>query len=191
MTPRSVARGLPRPPRTRRSAGFSLLEVQVAFVLLGIGLAGVFPLVVMQMKLAGKIERGFDWLPQSAGASPLVTFRQDQRLISLSAGERFDVLNQLDPGLAPPSPDPSTVPGPPQVVNYLVPQPDPWERKLGVAASVCKTPSLTPLTAYSTNPNFGVVLSDQPNFTVSVQSVTVSQGSVTLRVVRTPKSGGG
>src|SRR5689334_7334906 len=47
-----------RPRRGRR--GFSLLEVQVAFVLLGIGLAGVCPLIVMQVKLSKRVAGGFD-----------------------------------------------------------------------------------------------------------------------------------
>lgn len=49
--------------RFRRRA-FTLLETQVAFVLLGIGLAGVCPLVVMQLKLSRKVAQGLD--PASA-----------------------------------------------------------------------------------------------------------------------------
>lgn len=55
--PRRVAR-TPRGDGRRRTA-FSLLEVQVAFVLLGIGLAGIGPLVFMQLRLARKIQGGF------------------------------------------------------------------------------------------------------------------------------------
>jgi hypothetical protein len=47
-----------------RRTGFTLLETQVAFVLLGIALAGVCPLVVMQSKLSRKIAGGFD--PQTS-----------------------------------------------------------------------------------------------------------------------------
>lgn len=47
----------PRP--WRRRAGFTVLEAQVSFVLLGIGLAGVCPLIVMQVKLSKRVEAGF------------------------------------------------------------------------------------------------------------------------------------
>jgi type II secretory pathway pseudopilin PulG len=40
----------------RRCRGFTLAEVQVAFVLLGIGLAGLCPLVVMQLRQARQLE---------------------------------------------------------------------------------------------------------------------------------------
>jgi hypothetical protein len=48
-----------RSGRRLRRAGFSLLEVQVAFVLLGISLAGVCPLIVMQVKLSKRVASGF------------------------------------------------------------------------------------------------------------------------------------
>lgn len=80
--------------RNTRRRGFSLLEVQVAFVLLGIAIAGVGPLVVMQMKLARKFENGFN--PQTSYFRPGTTF-------------------------------------------YLVPRPDVWERKLGIAATLSQS----------------------------------------------------
>ena len=40
-----------------RRAGYSLLEMLVAFTLLGIGLAGLGPLVVMQVKLSRRLAR--------------------------------------------------------------------------------------------------------------------------------------
>lgn len=43
-----------RGPRARR--GYSLLEVQVAFTILGIGLAGLCPLVVMQLRQVRQLE---------------------------------------------------------------------------------------------------------------------------------------
>jgi hypothetical protein len=78
----------------RRRAGFTFLEVQVAFILLGIGLAGLGPLVVMQIRLSKKIENGFN--PQTA------YFRSG-------------------------------------TTSYLVPAADPWERKLGVSATILTT----------------------------------------------------
>jgi type II secretory pathway pseudopilin PulG len=42
--------------RRRARRGYMLLEVQVAFVLLGIGLAGLCPLVVMQLRQVRQLE---------------------------------------------------------------------------------------------------------------------------------------
>jgi type II secretory pathway pseudopilin PulG len=40
----------------RKRRGYALLEVQVAFALLGIGLAGICPLVVMQLRQVRQLE---------------------------------------------------------------------------------------------------------------------------------------
>jgi hypothetical protein len=56
----------PAPPRStpgpwpRPRAGFSLLEVQVAFVVLGVALAGFCPLVVMQLRMTRTLQAEFD-----------------------------------------------------------------------------------------------------------------------------------
>jgi hypothetical protein len=50
---RSIAAKHPR-------AGYSLLEVQVAFVVLGVALSGICPLIVMQLRMTKKIEAQFD-----------------------------------------------------------------------------------------------------------------------------------
>jgi type II secretory pathway pseudopilin PulG len=42
--------------RQRGSRGYTLLEVQVSFALLGIGLAGLCPLVVMQLRQVRQLE---------------------------------------------------------------------------------------------------------------------------------------
>jgi type II secretory pathway pseudopilin PulG len=44
----------PHSPRSR--GGYTLLEVQVAFAILGIGLAGLCPLVVMQLRQVRQLE---------------------------------------------------------------------------------------------------------------------------------------
>jgi hypothetical protein len=44
--------------RRRGRAGFTLLEAQVSFVLLGVALAGVGPIVVFQMKLSRRLQQG-------------------------------------------------------------------------------------------------------------------------------------
>jgi type II secretory pathway pseudopilin PulG len=50
----------PRPKsrfgKARTRCGYTLLEVQVAFALLGIGLAGICPLVVMQLRQVRQLE---------------------------------------------------------------------------------------------------------------------------------------
>jgi hypothetical protein len=48
---------------SRNRAGYTLLEAQVAFVVLGVALAGICPLVVMQLRVVGKLEARF---PQGA-----------------------------------------------------------------------------------------------------------------------------
>ncbi|HWE37889.1 MAG TPA: hypothetical protein VG406_15070 [Isosphaeraceae bacterium] len=54
MTPR------PSRHRTRRyRAGYTVLEAQVAFVVLGVALAGICPLVVMQLRVVRKLEARF------------------------------------------------------------------------------------------------------------------------------------
>lgn len=50
MTPRSTRR-----PRR----GYTLLEAQVAFAVLGVALAGICPLVVMQLRVVRKLEARF------------------------------------------------------------------------------------------------------------------------------------
>ena len=49
-----------KPPQNIARAGFSLLETQVAFVVFGIALAGLGPLVVMQSRQVRRLERRFD-----------------------------------------------------------------------------------------------------------------------------------
>jgi type II secretory pathway pseudopilin PulG len=61
-----------RPARhRRRRAGFSLLEAQVAFVLLGIGLAGVVPVVLMETRMARKINLGIQQDSSYGGQIPV------------------------------------------------------------------------------------------------------------------------
>ena len=45
--------------REKRRAGTSLIEVQVAFVVFGIMLSGIAPLVIMHMKQVHKLEQRF------------------------------------------------------------------------------------------------------------------------------------
>jgi hypothetical protein len=61
MEPGSVHSGVPRrgdiaAPRCRVRRGYVLFDVQMAFVVLGIGLAGLCPLVVMQLRQVRMLE---------------------------------------------------------------------------------------------------------------------------------------
>jgi prepilin-type N-terminal cleavage/methylation domain-containing protein len=54
---RTAARtGKPGMPDSRRQRGFTMLEVQVSLVLLGIALAAVCPLIVMQQRVMKKLD---------------------------------------------------------------------------------------------------------------------------------------
>ena len=96
--------------RSPARPGSSLLEIQVAMVVLGIALAGACPIVVMQMKLLRRFE-----VPRS-GASDSTLIR-GQRIVDgepvVPAGE---------------DPDPP--------VAVLHPHPDRWVRRLGLVARV-------------------------------------------------------
>jgi hypothetical protein len=55
--------------RRRPRAGFTLLEAQVSFVLLGLALAGAGPIVVFQVKLSRKLQQGANPQTGRVGAS--------------------------------------------------------------------------------------------------------------------------
>ncbi len=97
----------------RRSA-FTLLEFTVAMVVLGIALAGVFPLMVVCSRGVESLELRYtaEGGKKDAWFSPV--FRPD---VSDSRTSRDDY-----------------------GAWYLVPSADPWARKLGCAASLSKTP---------------------------------------------------
>lgn len=112
----------------RRRAGFTFLEVQVAFILLGIGLAGLGPLVVMQVRLSKKIENGFN--PQTA------YFRTG-------------------------------------TTSYLVPAADPWERKLGVSATILAATPGGSGTTPPPAPSYDVTIVGPVEKALGSESVTV------------------
>ncbi len=114
----------PSNARGRREArpGFTLLEVQVAFVLLGIGLAGLCPLVVMQLRLSRVLARGN---AQSRESFTLNTYARPAPRLSPAT-----------PYLWPHPFDPAN----PDRTYFLVPEPDPWLRRLGNPATLQTDP---------------------------------------------------
>ncbi|HEY2156218.1 MAG TPA: hypothetical protein VGH33_11350 [Isosphaeraceae bacterium] len=108
-----------RPPRARR-AGVSLLELQVAMIVLGVAVTGFCPLVVMQARLARKLET------QPVGPDNPQVIRGVRMLDgSPFSGQGF--------AAAPPA-------------TVLQPQPDGWVRRLGLAASFAVNAPAQPFT---------------------------------------------
>lgn len=109
-----------KPIRARRR-GVSLLELQVAMIVLGVAVSGLCPLVVMQARLVRKLET------QAVGPdNPQVI-----RGVRMLDGAAFS-----GQGLA--AAPPTTV---------LQPQPDAWVRRLGVPASFAVNAPAQPFTA--------------------------------------------
>ena len=81
--------------KTTRS-GFSFLELQVALVLFGIALAGLGPLVVMQLKQIEKIERRF-----SDRTTHYLVPTTDPWARKLGAAASISI-KKVDPGTLPP-----------------------------------------------------------------------------------------
>jgi len=108
----------------RRRRGSSLLEVQIAFALLGIGLAGLCPFVVMQLKQLLNLESRF--------MATLYTFNSVGGVIL------------TEPFWPPPSyyTTPSYIassqpaPQPPSYYYYIVPWNNPWAQKLTTRAQL-------------------------------------------------------
>ena len=72
--------------RACRRRGFSILEVQVAFILLGIGVAGVCPLVIIQVKLARRVAAGFE---QNGWLRPVDANEPARRTYLVAPAERW------------------------------------------------------------------------------------------------------
>jgi hypothetical protein len=108
-----------RPSRARR-AGASLLEIQVAMIVLGVAVTGLCPLVVMQARLARKLET------QPVGPDNPQVIRGVRMLDGTPfSGHGF--------AAAPPA-------------TVLQPQPDGWVRRLGIPASFALNAPAQPFT---------------------------------------------
>ena len=113
----------------------SYLEIQVALVVLGIGLAGVCPLVLMQLKLLRKLE----------SPDPAVSGLQ------VIGGVRIEDGQVYVPQGGAPAP----------VARILQPRADAWVRRLGLASTI--EASVTPL-SYAVTPSQQVVAVGVPGF---------------------------
>jgi hypothetical protein len=90
-----------------------MLEVQISFVLLGIGLAGLCPFVVMQLRQLGLIEKRLianSYTYKSVGMAPRTVPQNQNPIYS---------------------------------IYYLVPWNNPWAQKLTTRAQLLPTPSNT------------------------------------------------
>ena len=137
-----------RSGRWRR--GSSLLEVQIAFALLGIGLAGLCPFVVMQLKQLLNLESRF--------MATSYTFK------------RVGGVSYTEPFWPPPSyyTTPSFIassqpaPQPPSYYYYIVPWNNPWAQKLTTRAQLLTTSSNTSDPTVTSQPAAGFPHVTQP-----------------------------
>ena len=154
------ARGFKAARRCLGHRGYMLFEVQVAFVLLGIGLAGLCPLVVMQLRQVRQLE---------------MRLRGQVTETSRITGVSQPIVIKSN-GVTLPTP-----------VYYIVPWKNPWAQKLAGSAQVL--PSTTgDLNAIPCDPGQLTVGSTRPQNTVSlVGPVTFpTSQSVTAYVDVTP-----
>ena len=111
----------------RRRRGSWLLEVQIAFVMLGIGLAGLCPFVVMQLKQLVNLESRFmatSYTFQRIGVAPSTAqpYPNPQYYTTPS----FLASGRLAPPVSP-------------YYYYLVPWNNPWAQKLTTRAQLLTT----------------------------------------------------
>ncbi len=128
---------------TRR--GFTILEAQVAFVLLGIGLAGICPLVVLQLKISRVLARANI---QSNESYTLNTYMKPA-----------ETLTPATTYLWPHPFDPEN----PDRTYFLVPETNAWYRRFGFAAALQMDPP-APLTALPAIPPYDVEFVSPPVF---------------------------
>ena len=133
----------------RRRRGSWLLEVQIAFALLGIGLAGLCPFVVMQLKQLLNLESRF--------MATSYTF------------QRIGAVSYTAQGWPPPSYYTtssfiaSSQPAPqPPYYHYIVPWNNPWAQKLTTRAQLLTTSSNTSDPTVTSHPATGFPHVTQP-----------------------------
>ena len=133
----------------RRRRGFSLLEVQIAFVLLGISLAGLCPFVVMQLRQLVNLESRF-----------MATSYTFQRIGAVSYTAPFPPPSYYTTPSFIASGRPAPPPSP--YYYYLVPWNNPWAQKLTTRAQLLTTPSNTTDPTVTSQPAAGFPHVTQP-----------------------------
>lgn len=129
MSTHCPPRDLPLRSALRRRRGTSLIETQIAFVVLGIGLAGVCPIVAMHYRQLTNLEGNLhapDNDHATYYASPQTANAQRGRL------QAFTFIYN-SPGMQ------RTLAAPGQI-HYVVPWNNPWARKLASRAQIVPAP---------------------------------------------------
>ncbi len=130
---------LPRRPR----GGYMLFEVQIAFVLLGIGLAGLCPLVVMQLRQVRQLEmRLRGQVVQTSRVTGL-----SQTMVNMSGGVVL-----------------------PPATYYLVPWQNPWAQKLTGSAQIVESTSTPSSNTTPCDPGSLSANGNSPSYNVTVLS---------------------
>jgi len=136
--------------RGRRRAGFSILETQVAFLLLGIGLAGVCPLIVMQVRLSRRVATGFN---QNGYLQPVTPTAPAQRTYLVMSPDPWARKLGFPAGLAGTSPGPSQPLPAPASGQYTLSLISPITRPFGTDSVVIQLQRIPPVsTTGSTTP---------------------------------------
>jgi type II secretory pathway pseudopilin PulG len=132
--------------RTRRRGGYTLLEAQVAFAVLGIGLAGLCPFVVIQLRQVRQLELRFQGnvVQTKPGTGTSQTMLQGNtyyivpwtnvwaQKLAGSSQILTSPSNSCDPGYLPlPSPTPQSYP-----VNIIRLDAAPYSQDVTVAVDV-------------------------------------------------------
>jgi prepilin-type N-terminal cleavage/methylation domain-containing protein len=124
--------------------GFTMLELTVAMLILGIAISGIFPLVVSYSRVLESLEKRPNWLCFNPTANTELAYRE----------------GHPDQWYHVPDSPPQSNSGEWVHRWYLVPYSNPWERKLGAAAVVKDTdPGPKPVPPVPTPP--GLVADDE------------------------------
>ena len=94
-----------------RARRLSILETQVAFLLLGIGLAGVCPLIVMQVRLSRRVAAGFNQNGYLQAVTPAAPARRTFLVMSPDPWAQARVprrARETSPGPSQPLPAPAS-----------------------------------------------------------------------------------
>jgi len=153
-----------RSTSSARRRGYSFLELQVAMILLGIALAGLVPLVVMQSKQLKALE--YRWSPDWTTEADYDYWIDPYR--AAMDGPVYDLVTADVQGC---------------------PEANPWARKLGAPARL--RPRATTDAAVSSTSGGWVPGIAQNTVSINASSVGSTSQSFSATVVVTPIAGGG